>query len=170
MPLGFAKFTLLNTFRAETPSVKLYRRSLALGMPPMGPPPNNGPWPCPPPPPARPPSRAPPLGAALFCALGPNPKVLVSRRFNVKCAGPVPSLTGRALSGIDARSGLASNVPRGVQYTFEDGGDGTRVEQVAAVRNPGRSLNTESPFPSLGEVMLKGEPELATMNGLRRNA
>ncbi len=52
-----------------------------------------------------------------------------------------------------------------------DGGVGvTAVGQVDLETSPGRSLKMESPFTSLGEVILNGDPELATRKGLRRKA
>ena len=69
---------------------------LVLGIPP-GPPPNRGPRP-PPPPPCPPPPPPPPWLPVFPATLGPKPKVLVSRRFNTTCVGPVASLMGTILS------------------------------------------------------------------------
>src|ERR1700687_5875956 len=77
---------------------------------------------------------------------------------------------GRILSGVTARSGRASKVPRDVQYTFGSVGLIVVVAHVAVEVKPGRSLNTESPFRSFGDLMLNGDPELAIMNGLSRKA
>ena len=77
---------------------------------------------------------------------------------------------GKILSGVAARSGRASKVPNGVQYTLALVGLIVVVPHVAVDTRPGRSLNTESPFKSFGDVMSKGEPEFATRNGLRRKA
>lgn len=64
--------------------------------------------------------------------------------------------------------GIASKVPKGVQYTVDPAPGGTTVGQVAVETSPGRSLKIESPFRSVLVVMLKGLPALATKNGLKR--
>ena len=51
---------------------------------------------------------------------------------------------------------------------LEDALGSTFFGQVVDETNPGRSLKIESPFTSSGTVMLYGDPELATIKGLRR--
>src|SRR5215469_15623772 len=91
---GGARLTRLTAFRAETLKVKLKRWFVLTapnGFPrPLAPlkprPPSPPPSPRPPPPPPRGPFVAvPPLPPS-----GPNPKVLLRRKFRVNCAGPVP--------------------------------------------------------------------------------
>ena len=64
--------------------------------------------------------------------------------------------------------GAALKVPSGVQYVEEGAVGVTVVGHVAVETKPGRSLKIESLLRSLVVVMLKGVPELATMNGLKR--
>jgi hypothetical protein len=64
--------------------------------------------------------------------------------------------------------GAESNVPSGVQYVVEGAVGATTEGHVAVETSPGRSLKIESLLRSLVVVILKGVPELATTNGLRR--
>jgi hypothetical protein len=53
---------------------------------------------------------------------------------------------------------------------FEVGVKVVEVGQVVVETKPGRSLKMESSLRSSLTVMLKGVPELATINGLRRKS
>jgi len=55
-----------------------------------------------------------------------------------------------------------------VQYTVDGAVGATTVGHVAIEISPGRSLKIESLFRSFVVVILKGAPELATTNGLKR--
>src|SRR3982074_441178 len=131
-------------------------------MPPPRPP--NPPPPRPPGPPGPRPNvpPGPPGALAVVAALSlfwPNPKLLLSRTFNVKRPGPVNALMGTSDS---PGCGIRSKEPKRLVTTFEG------MERLLA--KVGRSLKIESPFKSWPVVILYGVPEFAVRNGLNRKA
>src|SRR2546421_5172378 len=107
-----------------------------------------------------PPAPGPPPGPVSVASdFFPKPNDLLNLRFSVNRPGPVRKLIGTIFS---PGCGFESKHPYGVCLTVGDV-DG----QVA---NAARWLNKESPKGSSAVVTLNGLPELAIMNGLRRNA
>src|SRR5215469_3388551 len=93
IPIGVARFTLLNAFLTLTAKVRAYLLFVAPASIPRPPGPTPGP-PRPEPPGPRPnvpPPIPPPWPAfAAFSSTGPNPKVLLKRKFNENRPGPSP--------------------------------------------------------------------------------
>ena len=175
IPLGFARFTLLKTLRTETPKGKAVTPVRTGRHSPLAPPPNSGPRgpprlrprPPPPPGPSGPPARAAVATLCLWAKSESFGQAQVQREM------------GGARTVVDGKNSFRScgQIGPGVEGSercavdvWVSRTDRRSGAQVAVETNPGRSLKTESPFRSFGEVMLKGEPELATMNGLRRKA
>ena len=93
IPIGVARFTLLKAFLTFTAKVRAYLLFVAPASIPRPPgPPPGPPRPGPPGPrPNVPPPIPPPWPAfAAFSSTGPNPKVLLKRKFNENRPGPSP--------------------------------------------------------------------------------
>src|SRR5207302_559807 len=91
-------------------------------------------------------------GVSFF---SPNPKVLLNRRFSVNRAGPVPSSIG-----IPICPGFTCWLKQPYTVDITPG--------LPHVPSVGRALNVLIPYKSWPVVILKGEPDCATMNGLAR--
>src|SRR5882724_2397128 len=134
------------------------------GIPPPPPPGIRGVVPpCPPRlPPPRPPACPCPsrLVAAEAERIAPKFQVLLMRILTETNPGPSPKLRG-----INASPGAGRKLkfPNGVQTMFT----GRLLQSTPAGAKEGRSVKRRSPFVSAPVVILKGLPDVATMNGFK---